>query len=191
MALLRAPSPLLLGSALAGLLLSKTALAEPWEVRPSAEAGVGRDLVGATSHAFVGAALDLPVLARRFELGAGMRLLTGGIEPEPVFSGFLSARVCARHGMWSPAVGLELELSTAHRAETPDEPPDSFTRAFNAAGRDEVLRAHLLLEPLRLAWKQLSVAAGSVRLGTPLDGDAGQRVRLSVTLLRLGWAVSL
>ena len=176
---------------LAGLSTPELASAEPQGVRPSAEAGLGRDLAGASSHGFVGAVLDWPVLSRRFELGAGVRLLAGRIEPEPAFSGFLLGRVCAHHGAWRPASGVELELSTAHSSSTPDEPPDSFTRAFNSTGRDEVLRAHLLIEPLRFEWKQLLFTVGAVRLGTPLDGDAGQRVRLSVTLLRLGWTVSL
>ena len=168
----------------------RIARAEPGALRVSGEGGVGRDLVGASPHGFFGVAAELPVLARRFEAGAGVRALVGAIEPRPALGAFISGRICAHEGSWSPALGLELELSTAHVARLPREPPDSFTRDFNAAGRGSLLRAHLSIEPLRFEWDRLLLSAASLRIGTPLDGDAGQRTRLSLTLLRIGWVMS-
>jgi hypothetical protein len=172
------------------LLGANLARAETWALRVSSEGGVARDLVGASPHAFFGVAADAPLLARRLEVGAGARVLLGGLEPQPALAGFLSGRLCTHQGWWSPALGLELELSTAHVARLPREPPESFTRDFNSAGRGSLLRAHLAMEPLRFEWDRFLVTALALRVGTPLDGAAGQRVRLSLTLLRLGWTVS-
>lgn len=166
---------------------SAAASAQPMEVRASAHAGIARDLVGAGQQAFFGPGVDLLLFARRLEVGSGLRMLVGALTPEPAFAAFVASRLSVHHGAWAPALGVELELGSAHSNETPGEPPDSFTRAFNQAGSGGKLRGYVELDALRFAWKRVFLGAGAMRLGTPLGDAAGRRVRISLTLLRFGW----
>jgi hypothetical protein len=180
-----------LGALVAGVCLATgSARAEAWEARAAGDVGVGRDLVGGVGHGFVGATLAVPLLARRLEIGGGLRLFMGGMETRVAVAGVVQGRLCVHRGAWSPALGAELELGNARAQDPPEEPPDSFVRDFTAAGREHALRAYVLLEPARFEWDRLQLTLGSLRLGTPIDGGAGRYVRVSLGLVRIGWTVS-
>ena len=49
------------------------------------------------------------------------------------------------------------------------------------------LRGGLVVAPLRAELLQLDFVVAALKLSTPLDGEAGRRVYVGLTLLRVGW----
>jgi hypothetical protein len=168
------------------LVLRHSAAADPrW--RLSAEGGVERDLVGDTPHALLGADLALPLAGGRLEAMAGLRLVTGRVSPDPAAGFAAGLSVCARHGVYRPALGLELEARTPYHSDSVGPAPDSLTRAYESKNSQNVVFARVVIEPARVSWGRLFVAAGSLRFGTPVGSDAGRRLQVGITLLKVGF----
>lgn len=176
------------GPALAAfVLLGATAQAEPLRPRLDSELGYEPRVFGSPSYATVGLGAAL-VAPPALEAAAGVRAAFGAIEPSPGASAFVRVSLFATEASYRPAVGVELEATSATRP-TPDGgyPPGALARAYGERNRDNVLRAALAVAAARWQWEHFFLSAASVRLATPLSADAGRRVYVALTFVTVGW----
>jgi len=178
-------SSLSLASAVMLVPCHSAAAGPSWRV--SAEGGAERDLVSDKAHALLGVDLAIPLVGGRFEAMAGTRFVTGHVSPDPVAGLVIGLSVCARQDWYHPALGLEFEARMPYRSNSVVPPSDSLIRAYESQNGDNAFFARVVIEPARASWGRLFLAAGSLRFGTPLGSDAGRRLQVGVTLLKLGF----
>jgi len=119
------------------------------------------------------------------EASAGCRLLLGQFDRRAGFSAFARTTLYSRRGAWQPALGLELEAASSTRSSTA-ELSGSLTQRYTE--RDTaLLRIGIVASPLRFQGERWRVGLASLRLGTPLNRDLGDRLYLGVGLLEIGW----
>jgi hypothetical protein len=168
------------------LLAAGSARAHPPQLRLEGEVAHHVPLFGTaryTSLGLGGAFLVQPGV----EAGGGARLLLGGLQHAPGVSAFAGVRLYAAQGPWQPALGLELEAAWNTRA-APEAAQLSGSLEQRYAAKDSaLLRAGLVIAPLRIQLERLLLSVASIRLATPLDASAGQRLYLAVVLLHAGW----
>jgi hypothetical protein len=178
------------GLALAALgLLSASAQAEPLRPRLDSELGYEPRVFGSPSYATLGLGAAL-VVPPALEAAAGVRAAFGAIEPSPGASAFVRASLFATEASYRPALGIELEATSATRpAPDGDDPPGALAREYGERNRGNALRAALVIAAARWQWQRLFLAAASARVATPLGADAGRRVSFALTLVTVGWAL--
>lgn len=155
--------------------------------RLSADGGVAGDVIDAPLHSFTTVACEFVLFGGRFEPGAGLRVRTGALTPDPVLSGFLRASLVASYEWWHPAVGWELEIGRGYAPTPTSSPPDTFTQSYYRAAQRHAVWARAVFEPVRFQFSRLLLVGVAPRLGIPVDDAAGSRVELGVSLLRVGW----
>jgi hypothetical protein len=174
------------GVLLAFWLAPEPALAEKPRPYVMGEVGYWADTFATAECTTYGLGAGLE-LGSSFDVSGGGRLFLGELANRPGFSGFLRAELAARWGFWRPAVGLELEaVSSLMPAADLEEIAGSLTRNVEAEEHARV-RAGLVVAPLRAELARLRFVVAALQLATPLDAEAGQRVYVGLTLLRVGW----
>lgn len=167
---------------------STTALALPNPLRVEAELGEETGLYAVPSYHFLGmgaAATVVPGL----DVAAGARVGWGASLPTAALAGYARSTLFAVAGSYRPAVGLELEATSAlSREPGADDPPGSMARRYAETNHENVLRLALIMSPARWEWGPTSVAVASLRLGTPLSRQCGERVYLAVFFVTLGYS---
>jgi len=162
------------------------AQAKPRQPRVESEVAYQAKMFGTARYASFSVAGGLD-WGSGVEVSAGVRLLLGQLEMRPGFSVFARTNLYAVRGRWRPSLGLELEAASNTKPSVSGEAiSGSLTRVY-AAQDQALLRAGVVLAPLRMQTERLLVALGSLRLSTPLNHEAGQRVYVSVSLLQVGW----
>jgi len=158
---------------------------EPWL---ESEVAYQAPVFGTARYASLGAGVGL-VIRPGIEAGAGARLLLGALERRPGVAAYVGSRLYAAAGAWRPALGVELELASSLRASpSADELSGSLESEFRA--RDStLLRAGMVVAPLRFHAERLLLSFASLRLATPLDSSAGDRLYVGLVLVNAGWAL--
>lgn len=157
--------------------------------RLRAEAQIGQEFVafGTPSYTTLGVGGALELMAGAVELAGGIRLALGAIDPNPGASLFVRASLCAAQpGWWQPAVGFELELTSATQPD-PQGEVGSLERRYAAANHANHVRSAALASLLRFKGERLFVATGVLRVGTPLSAEVGRRVYWGLGLVDVGW----
>jgi hypothetical protein len=173
-----------LGSVLAPRQLLAAAL-EPWL---ESEVAYQAPVFGTARYASLGAGLAL-VIRPGVEAGAGARLLLGGLEQRPGVAAYTGVRLCAAAGAWRPALGVEVELASSLRASpSADEISGSLESQFRS-GDSPLLRAGMVVAPLRFRVERLVISFAALRLATPVDASAGDRLYVGLALVNAGWAL--
>jgi hypothetical protein len=161
--------------------------AESGRLRGEAELGYETGIWAAPRYWHVGAGAAVAA-TRGVELSSGARLGLGGTLPSSSIAGFLRANLVATAGSYRPAIGTELEATSATDARPgPDNPPGSMARDYTARNGDNWLRLAVLASPARWQWEHLLLGIGSFKLGTPLSGQTGERVYLTLSFVTLGY----
>ncbi|HWO11836.1 MAG TPA: hypothetical protein VNN80_20225 [Polyangiaceae bacterium] len=174
--------------AIGGALAPRPLLATPLEPRIESEVAYQAPVFGTARYTSVGAGVGV-VVQPGVEAGAGARVLLGALDQSPGFAAFSGLKLFAAHGVWRPGLGMELELASSLRASaTADEISGSLTRRY-AASDSTLIRVGMVLAPLRLQLERVLLSVASVRLATPLDASAGERLYVGLTLVNVGWAL--
>lgn len=169
--------------------LCSTAAAEPLAPRLESDVGYELGIYGLPGYVITGVGGTLPLLSNRLELSSGIRLSFGDAEPNPGVGGFVRASLCSVEGSYRPALGLEVEGTTATGAQGDSaEPPGGLSRAYGETNRDNIVRAALVFSPVRFQWGRLFVTFPSLRVATPLGDQNGQRLYAAV-LAGGGWSL--
>lgn len=173
-------------SLLALLFLAEPARADEWHGYVFGETEYQADTFATAEYTAYGAGAGL-ALGSGIDLCTGARLLLGELRDPPGFSGFVQASLAARRGRWRPTAGFELEAVSDLTPEGKHaEIAGSFTRRVEAE-EGARLRGGLVVAPLRAELLHLDFVVAALKLSTPLDSEAGRRVYVGLTLLRVGW----
>jgi hypothetical protein len=171
---------------LALLLLAQPARADEWRAYLFGETEYQADTFATAEYAAYGGGVGI-ALGSGIDMSTGARLLLGELQDPPGFSGFVQATLAAQRGSWRPSVGFELEAVSDLTPEGKHaEIAGSFTRRVEAE-EGARFRGGLVAAPLRAELLHLDVVVAALKLSTPFDGEAGRRVYVGVTLLRVGW----
>jgi hypothetical protein len=168
------------------LMVSERARADA--LRIDGDIGYETGIFGAPSFTMLGAGAAMTVMPG-LELAAGVRLGTGGTLPSPAIAGFARASLLAALEHYRPALGLELEATSATDAEpAANDPPGSMKRQLTSENRHNFLRVSVAACPARWQWRHAFVGLGSFRVGTPLSAQIGDRIYLAVWFVTVGYA---
>jgi hypothetical protein len=173
----------------ASALATRPLLATARAPRLESEVAYQAPIFGTARYASLGAGIGL-ILGPGVEAGAGARLLLGALEQRPGVAAYSGLKLYAAAGVWRPALGVELELASGLRASPgADEISGSLESDFRA--RDStVLRGGVVMAPLRFQIdERLLLSCASLRLATPLDAGAGQRLYVGLVLVNAGWTL--
>ena len=156
-------------------------------LRVDGDIGYETGIFGAPSYVMIGAGAAAPVLPG-VELAAGVRLGAGGNLPSAAVAGFGRASLLATLGHYNPALGIELEATSATVA-TPaaTDPPGSMRRRLTSENRHNFLRVSVAACPARWQWRHASVGIGAFRIGTPLSAQVGDRLYLAIWFVTVGY----
>lgn len=158
------------------------------ELRLDGDVAVRPRLFGSPRYASFG--LGATFVGSTFELGAGVRLLLGDLATLPGLSAYLRAMAFARAGFLRPAIGVELEASSATGGRHGSSAIEgSLTAVYESADRGNVLRTSVILAPLRASFGPVFVSIAALGIGTPLSSEVGKRVYLTLSVLDLGWTL--
>jgi hypothetical protein len=175
-------------SLLAPLFFAQPARADEWRGYLFGETEYQADTFATAEYTAYGAGAGM-ALGSGLDLSTGARLLLGELRDPPGFSGFVQARLAARRGNWRPSVGFELEAVSDLAPEGKHAKiAGSLTRRVEAE-EGARLRGGLVVAPLCAELLHLDVVVAALKLSTPLDGEAGRRVYVGLTLLRVGWSL--
>jgi hypothetical protein len=155
--------------------------------RIDGDIGYETGIFGAPSYVMIGASAAAPVVPG-IELAAGVRLGAGGSLPSAAIAGFGRASLLATLGHYHPALGIELEATTATAAAlAADDPPGSMRRQLTRENRHNFLRVSVAACPARWQWQHASVGIGAFRIGTPLSAQIGDRLYLAIWFVTVGY----
>lgn len=168
-----------------GWLSPTFALAATPAPRLNVELGYDPRVFGSAAQLSLGPSLTLPLAQGALEASAGLRLVSRA-TPLPEAQTFGRLALCARQGVFSPAIGVQLEVAPIPlRRRAVDATPGSLEARWS---RDE-RRAHLWLAlwiaPLRVIAPRGSLAL-ALRLATPANAELGARVEPGV-MAQLGY----
>jgi hypothetical protein len=161
--------------------------AETGRLRGEAELGYETGIWAAPRYWHLSAGAVVAA-TRGLEFASGARLGFGGTLPSPSIAGFLRASLIAVAGSYRPSIGTELEATSATDASPgPNNPPGSMARDYAERNGDNWLRLAAIASPARWQWEHLLLGLGSFKLGTPLSGQVGERVYLTLSFVTLGY----
>lgn len=173
-------------SVFAVLLCSGSARAGEWRPYLFGETEYQADTFATAEYTAYGAGAGLK-LGYGLDVSTGARLLLGELRGAPALSGFVQASLGARGGIWRPSMGLELEAVSDLTPEGKHaEIAGSFTRRVEAEEGPR-LRGGLVAAPLRAELVGLDLVVAALKLSTPFDSEAGRRVYVGLTLVRVAW----
>lgn len=127
-----------------------------------------------------------------FEVGLGMRAGSSeNLKHGYAVEGFTTLSIAphfrtlydaaGRTAFWSPAVGIELGLSSAERQFRANQAPESASRTDGPAG---AAYAMFLARPVRFRFANFTVTAFGLGFGSPLR-DPGAKLRVQLDLLQI------
>jgi hypothetical protein len=173
-------------SLLAVLFSAGSARASEWRPYVFGETEYQADTFATAEYTAYGAGGGLK-LGSELDVSIGARLLLGELREPPALSGFVQASLGVRHGAWQPSMGFELEAVSELTPEPKHaEIAGSFTRRVEAEERPR-WRGGLVAAPLRAELAGSNFVVAALKLSTPLDGEAGRRVYVGLTLVRVTW----
>ena len=158
---------------------------QPWL---ESEVAYQAPVFGTARYASFGAGVGL-LVRPGLEAGVGARLLLGALEQRPGVAAYSGLKLSATAGAWRPALGLEIELASSLRASPGAEEISGSLESELRARDSTLLRAGMVVAPLRFRVQRLLLSVAALRLATPLDAGAGERLYVGLALVNAGWTL--
>ncbi len=172
------------------LLMSHPARGQGVHPRVEGEVGFETPTFGTPALEYLGVAMAMRLASSGLELVGGGRVAWGKLDPNPGVAGFVRASLSVSKGPWNPALGLELEATSATRiAPDRDDPEGSLVRRYADRNRDQAIRIGGVMAPLRCHFGRVFFSLLNLRIATPLSHEIGHRVYLAMGVATLGWSI--